>query len=315
MKIETYLSQLLFRHQCVIVPNFGAFLTDFQSATIDKNNNTIYPPRKVISFNANLVNNDGLLANHIAQHEKISFEAALENIKTQVRNWQHSLYQIESISLENIGKIAVNAERNLVFEAFPLSNFCSNSFGLSSLSAAAVKRELSKNEILNEPAEEVEEVAVISLQANKKPIYKYINAAILIIAIGLAGILGNNYYNEQIALKTQLVEVAVQKEVQNKIQEATFFISNPLPNVTLTVKETEMSFHVVAGAFRKESNAQRIFEKLNKQGFNARRLTKNGHGFYPVLFGSYSTYAEAHTALLTIRKTESPEAWLMIKKL
>jgi len=110
------------------------------------------------------------------------------------------------------------------------------------------------------------------------------------------------------------VEIQVQKEVQNKIQEATFFIKNPLPNVTLTVKESEMSFHVVAGAFRKESNAERIFEKLSNEGFKARRLEKNRFGLFPVLFGSYPTYAEAHEAMLTIRETKAAEAWLMIKK-
>jgi hypothetical protein len=30
-----------------------------------------FPPKKMISFNANLKNNDGLLANHIAQSENL----------------------------------------------------------------------------------------------------------------------------------------------------------------------------------------------------------------------------------------------------
>ena len=36
MKIEQYISQLLYRYQCVTVPGFGAFLTDYQSAKIDE---------------------------------------------------------------------------------------------------------------------------------------------------------------------------------------------------------------------------------------------------------------------------------------
>ena len=38
MKIEQYISQLLYRYQCVTVPGFGAFLTEFQSAQLDKTN-------------------------------------------------------------------------------------------------------------------------------------------------------------------------------------------------------------------------------------------------------------------------------------
>jgi hypothetical protein len=66
MKIEQYISQLLYRHQCVTVPGFGAFLTEIQSAHLHENTNSFYPPKKVISFNSHLKNNDGLLANHIA---------------------------------------------------------------------------------------------------------------------------------------------------------------------------------------------------------------------------------------------------------
>jgi hypothetical protein len=39
-------------------------------------------------------------------------------------------------------------------------------------------------------------------------------------------------YQNQIASETLLVETAVQKQVQNKIQQATFFIESPVPAVT-----------------------------------------------------------------------------------
>ena len=44
MKIEQYISQLLYRYQCVTVPGFGAFLTEFQSAQLDENSHSFYPP-------------------------------------------------------------------------------------------------------------------------------------------------------------------------------------------------------------------------------------------------------------------------------
>ena len=69
MKIENYISQLLYRYQCVTIPNFGAFLTEIQSAKINEETNSFYPPTKLVSFNSYLKNNDGLLANQIAQTE------------------------------------------------------------------------------------------------------------------------------------------------------------------------------------------------------------------------------------------------------
>ena len=58
MKIEDSISQLLYRYQCVTVPGFGAFLTEFQSAQLHENSNTFYPPKKLISFNPYLKNYD-----------------------------------------------------------------------------------------------------------------------------------------------------------------------------------------------------------------------------------------------------------------
>lgn len=135
------------------------------------------------------------------------------------------------------------------------------------------------------------------------------------VGLGTIGFFGNNFYQNQQLEQAQIVENQVQKEVQNKIQEATFFIKSPLPNVTLAIKEVDMNYHIVAGAFRNERNAQRIFEKLSNLGFKARRIEKNNFGLFPVLFGSYPTYLDAQKALQEIRKTESPEAWLMIKDL
>ncbi|MBP6425885.1 MAG: SPOR domain-containing protein, partial [Flavobacterium sp.] len=77
MKIENYIAQLLYRYQCVTVPGFGAFLTEIQSAQLVESSHSFFPPKKLISFNSYLKNNDGLLANHIAQTEKTSYEYAV----------------------------------------------------------------------------------------------------------------------------------------------------------------------------------------------------------------------------------------------
>jgi cell division septation protein DedD len=111
-----------------------------------------------------------------------------------------------------------------------------------------------------------------------------------------------------------LVETAVQKQVQDKIQEATFLIENPMPSVTLTVKVEKLSYHIVAGAFRNEDNAEKIFTSLLDAGFKARRLAPNRHGLFPVLYGSFATYAGAQEALTEIHKI-NPDAWLMVKQL
>ena len=91
MNLANYISDLLYRYECVIVPKFGGFVTNNKSARIDGSNHTIFPPYKQITFNAHLTNNDGLLANYIASVDHISYECAVNYIKFEIDAWNEKL--------------------------------------------------------------------------------------------------------------------------------------------------------------------------------------------------------------------------------
>ncbi len=315
MNIEPYIAQLLYRYQCVTVPGFGAFLTEIQSAQLIESSHSFFPPKKIISFNAYLKNNDGLLANHIAQAEKTSYEYAVSAIQYGVHNWKKALQENGLFSIKNVGNFSLNADKNLIFTPYDQTNYLTNSFGLSAFVSPVVKRELfeQKIEALEENIQESEVIALIPERRRTSAYLKY--AAIFVLALGLTGAIGYPVYQQQIANQTIIVEQSVQKQVQYKIQEATFFIENPVPAVTLTVKEEKMSYHIMAGAFRDESNAQKKFEQLSSQGYKARRIPQNKHGLFPVLYGSYATFAEAEKAKQEIQKTENPDAWVLVESL
>src|SRR5690606_40187418 len=98
MQLETYISDLLYRYECVTIPEFGAFLTQRASATIDDATNTFYPPKKTVSFNEQIQKNDGLLAHYIADVEKIPFEVANEKIAKRVNSIKSYLRSEEHTS-------------------------------------------------------------------------------------------------------------------------------------------------------------------------------------------------------------------------
>ena len=54
MKIEEYISDLLFEHDCVIVPDFGGFVCNYGPAAIDPAKHLFEPPAKRILFNKGL---------------------------------------------------------------------------------------------------------------------------------------------------------------------------------------------------------------------------------------------------------------------
>ena len=311
MKIENYIAQLLYRYQCVTVPGFGAFLTEIQSAQLVESAHSFFPPKKLISFNAYLKNNDGLLANHIAQTEKTSYEYAVSAIQYEVFNWKKTLQETGIFSIKNVGDFRLNADSNLIFTPSEQTNYLSSSFGLSPFVSPLVKRELFEQQL--EALEETETIQLVPEDKNKYSFLKY--AAVFVLGLGLTATVGYPIYQNEIETQKIIVETAVQRQVQNKIQEATFFIESPIPAVTLTVKEGKLPYHIMAGAFRDETNAQRVFENLSEKGYKAKRIERNKYGLYPVLYGSFTTYAEAEKLKNEIRAKENPQAWILIESL
>ena len=311
MNIANHISQLLYRFQCVTVPGFGAFLTETISANIQESNQTFYPPKKVISFNPHLKNNDGLLANHISVSEKISYEQAIFAVENAVSLWKIELESTRHLSLKNIGELRLNQENNLVFEPSNHLNYLTASFGLSSFVSPSIKRDSSIIKV--DEIEEKEVVYQMPTTENRRYLNPYLKyAAVFIVSLGATGFGYKAYLNQAEQAETLIVQTDVQKEVNAKIQEATFFISNPIAEVEA---DKTLPFHIMAGAFRNKKFANRELENLLSKGYNARVFARNENGLIPVVYGSFATYTEAQYKMTQIQDSINPAAWLLIQEL
>ena len=311
MQLEAYISDLLYRYECVIVPGFGAFLTQTTSALINENTNSFYPPKKVLSFNEQLKQNDGLLANYIADIEKIPYEDAVKKISKKTRSLKSYLLQGETLSFNNIGDVSLNKEGNLTFEPSYHLNYLTDAFGLTQFVSPNITREIYKDEV--ETIEKVIPLTITSEKRKTKPYLKY--AAVAVIALTLGGFMASNYYIGQIEQHNQLAQEEANTQLDNKIQEATFIIDNPLPTITLYVAKQSGNYHIVAGAFRIEENSTKKLKQLQALGYNARKIGKNKYGLHQVVYSSFETRTEAQRALYKIRRENNKDAWLLSQKL
>lgn len=307
MQLETYISDLLYRYECVTVPEFGAFLTQRMSATINNSTNTFYPPKKRVSFNEQIQKNDGLLAHYIADVEKIPFEVATEKIKKRVKFLKSLLTQGETITFNNIGEIVFNREGKIVFEPSYHLNYLTDSFGLTQLVSPTVTREIYK-----ETAEAIEKEIPVAFTIEKRRSKNYLKyAAVALIALSLGGIVASNYYVNQIETYNQLAQEQASQQLETKIQQATFNLS-PLPAITLNVTKQTGNYHIIAGAFRIEENCDKIIAKLRADGFNARKIGINKYGLHEVVYASYENRIDALNSLRTIKRTHNKDAWIKV---
>ncbi|HLT33126.1 MAG TPA: SPOR domain-containing protein [Aquaticitalea sp.] len=312
MHLENYISDLLYRYECVTIPEFGAFLTKRVSAKVHETTYAFYPPKKVLSFNEQLQHNDGLLSSYISEVEKIPYEAAMHKINKHVKSLKSYLVQGETLTFQNIGELRLNSEGKIVFEPSYHINYLTDSFGLSQFTSLAITRETYKEEV-----EALEKVIPIAITPEKRktarPFLKY--AAVALIALTAGGFFASNFYLNEIEKHNQLAQVEANEQLDARVQEATFVIENPLPAVTLTVDKQSGNYHIVAGAYRIEENSNTKVNQLKTLGYQARNIGANKYGLHEVVYASYETADEALKALRLIRREHNPQAWLMVKEL
>lgn len=130
MYIEELIGDLLLRHNCVVIPTFGGFVAGQTSATFDAIKGSINPPRKSLLFNKQLINNDGLLIAAYAHATKKSYEESNTYIQKQIQHWHHKLDAGERISIDRVGFIFLDSERNIGFEQDRFHNLLLASYGL-----------------------------------------------------------------------------------------------------------------------------------------------------------------------------------------
>lgn len=189
--ISKHIHELLFEHDCVIIPGFGGFVANYLPARLDESNNRIFPPSKHLLFNKSLINNDGLLAHRISAEEGVSYEEALEKLAEYTRLISKTISNEKRLEFPNIGLLFIK-ENTYQFKSTG-NNFLMSSFGLPVLDAVPFANE-------DPIKEEKEETPVINLQEyqNKKSKRKFKYwwvAAVLVPII---------FYSVWIPMKTNL---------------------------------------------------------------------------------------------------------------
>jgi hypothetical protein len=127
---EHIISQLLLRHNCVIVPDFGGFVAKRTSAVIDHTKGIMLPPKKGLLFNRQLINNDGLLISELSAVKNISFDEATQAVKNMVQHWNLTLNRGARVSIDKVGHLFFDQEKNLCFEQDRFFNLLLESYGL-----------------------------------------------------------------------------------------------------------------------------------------------------------------------------------------
>jgi|TARA_B110000046_G_scaffold108522_1_gene115868 hypothetical protein len=308
MQLSQYIGDLLYRYECVTLPNFGAFLSHPISARINEVTSDFYPPQKQLSFNVQLQSNDGLLASYISEIENITFEVATGKIENQVAKLKLRLDKGETVDFKHIGELT-SEDGKLLFVPSDSINYMTGAFGLDAFVSPSIERQA--HQAVVQKLEASGAIALTPKRSKSNVYLKY--AAIAVLALGLSGSIGSNLYLSQIEQQNTIALETANETLDTKIQEATFVIDNPLPAIMVSLKKQSGDFHIVAGAFRVKANSHRKLKQLKALGYDARLIGTNRYGLHQVVYESFETRKEAQKALSKIKKTHNRAAWMLIK--
>ncbi len=131
--IDQHIAELLMRHDSLVIPDFGGFVSRRIPASWSSNGERMLPPYRQLLFHSHLNLSDGVLEQYIAFREKMSFAEAQVLVRTAVTSWQQRLRLGERIELEKIGYFYADASQKVRFDQDRTFNLLLQSYGLGEL--------------------------------------------------------------------------------------------------------------------------------------------------------------------------------------
>lgn len=306
--VEHYISELLFLHDCIILPNFGGFVSSPQSVKLNKITGVLTPPSKQILFNTNLKTNDGLLITHISNKEDVSQDLAKNEVENYVAIITEKLNSSKVLRIDKIGLFTLGKEGNIIFLQDSTNNYNLDSFGMKTIHNKAVARETI--------VEEKVAATIKTIRTHNNSPKTFLRAAAVIIPLVALSYLTiseqnniNNIYTQMASLNPFTPTKVI--ETTNKIEEEVVIITPKIIDEEVApVIISQKTYYIIAGAFAEQKNANKMLAKLNKWNYNATIV--EGGNFLRVSYDTFNNKDKAIIALNKI-KQENPEAWLLAK--
>ena len=295
--ISSYISELLFLHDCVILPGFGGFIANTKPARLNPKTGELSPPFKELMFNRTLKTNDGLLLSYIAEKEKTSHEDVLESILLYSKGLNEELTFSKILRINKVGLFTLGEEGNIIFTQDHKINYNLSSFGMTSSFATPIKRQ--------KIIEEQVTTTIINLKERTSVQQLVLRAAAILLPLITISYLSISQQDRIHSVYTQMANMnpfVKKTEIINNTTspEKDLIITNPIIQTH--------KYYLIAGSFLEEENANRMFSKLKKWGYDA-EILKNDKRIR-VSYSEYATRENALIALNEIRKN-NPSAWLL----
>lgn len=351
MNLNELIIELLYTHDCVVIPGVGGFLLNYVPATIHPVQHLFSPPSRTVAFNSALQINDGVIASAWAMKTGLGYQRALEAVRSFAVDLNLKLQTTGSYRFEGIGRLVDKGDGLVHFEPEKSVNLLGDAFGLPSFTSPAINRGDYHN---------VSQTTRVDRKPSRKPARlpvaaRWVLMLLPVIVVGVWFFL-NPVTSPNDAGKANLgfevsgsgttvsVDTASSSLVPEVMSDSVTHTTEPggvdgsgesapqmvvpepqvpasggspkivasqLVTTELAGPVTEGGYHIIAGCFSDETNATNFVQVLRDRGYESSLQGTTRSGLFRVSIGHYSSYRDATAALDAVRSGVNSGAWLL----
>lgn len=351
IELSRHIESLMLKHDCVIVPGLGGFVTQYVPARRIDDEQLFLPPCRSVGFNPQLSINDGLLVQSYMQAYDTNYPETVKLIDDAVQQLKDKLREDGEYELSGIGRLTLGIGGKYDFTPYESGVLSPELYGLDAVTVPTIaqkrKEEEKEDNVINKAKKKVnvkrtEKNYTISIN---RELVNYVAAAIVAVFFYCLWVtpLNNTPQSEQQTASVVYEQLFNSNAKANKATTvskpcnarpiATIAtndtIATAAPNAAqaptvqpkaettqecATQQTTTVSkgnYTLVLASAIEESNATIYAAKLKKEGMPDAAPYKKGK-MVRVVYGSYPTESAAQEALRKMHKHQAfADAWVM----
>jgi len=319
--IFSHIAYLLTKHECVIIPGFGALVHSDVSSGNVTDGDVFSPPAISLGFNSELKHNDGVLADSIKREQKISYNEANKMVSDFSAKLNEQLKNKKKVTIPQVGCFVLSEDTKINF--YPAADLSANAsqFGfknfyiplLSQIIISAEKEETEK------PVTEGRNVILIPLSRRLLTVASV--AAIALIFMLLSTPISNKDIPAQYAGMFVIpVDVQEKQVVEDTKKQDTIVLKKITPIVKPDVEENKTidnssdDYLIIIASFPNRREAERMLSHFKKEFSSAAIIERSDRS--RIYIRSFQDKEEAENFLEKFRQDNPKhrDAWLLSNK-
>lgn len=315
-------------HDYIVLPGFGGFVLRHRPAHFGAGGNALFPPSKTVTFNAQLKQNDGIMASWLCEHTGCIPAQATAHLNDFSGYCHGVLSGHRRLTLPGIGFFYLDFEDNLCFDPQSDQNFLAASFGLQPLQLTGTKQVPTRKTVF----EDRKITTTVSrrktgserLRRAALPAALFLFTAMFTVMLvsvsefrgelraALGGTSGAGTYQPAGYSPLKLSAPSPSQPLvadANGIARLTLAGREVPVKVEVPGRSVETKYQIILGCFEVPSNARKMVRQMKRQQIDARISPVKHRGMMVVTAGSYSEREQAMADLPAVRRV-IPAAWI-----